>query len=273
MSVSTFIPQVWEASLLKNFHERSVAEVITTAPTKIEGNKVVFNNVSDVTINDYTGTVSWGDLATSKVELPMDIKKYFAFKVDDVDAVQAAGDLIDPHTEEAGYKMQEDLDKAVIAVGYATKNTVTAETGERAYDTIVKCNLALNKKKVPKSNRYAVINAEVLADLCVDPRFTDKYEILENGIIEGGNINGTQLVYSEELNAGSAAVLVLHKSAIGFGKQLDDVEALRLESAFADGVRGLAVAGAAILRPEGIVKCTAPINLTPVSLMTGKATK
>ena len=50
MAVSTFIPTVWEASLLKNFHERSVAVVITTAPTKIEGNKIIFNKVSDVEI-------------------------------------------------------------------------------------------------------------------------------------------------------------------------------------------------------------------------------
>ena len=50
MSVQTFIPQIWEASLLKKFHETSIAEVITTAPTKIEGNRIVFNHVSDVAV-------------------------------------------------------------------------------------------------------------------------------------------------------------------------------------------------------------------------------
>lgn len=256
MSVQNFIPTVWEASLLKNFHERAIADVITTAPTKIEGNKIVFNSVSDVAINDYSGTVSWGELTTSKVEVAMDIKKYFAFKVDDVDAVQAAGDLIDPHTEEAGYKMQEEMDRAVLTEALTTPNAVTKDEGDKAYDVIVKCNLELNKKRVPKSDRYAVINAEVLADLCLDPRFTDKYEILENGVIEGGSINGTTLVFSEELNGGTSAIVVLHKSAIGFGKQLDEVEAMRLESAFADGVRGLAVAGTKTLRADAVVKCT-----------------
>lgn len=254
MSVQNFIPAVWEASLLKNFHERSVAEAITTAPAKIEGNKIVFNSVSDVTINNYTGTVSWGDLETSKVEIPMDIKKYFAFMVDDVDAAQAAGELINPHTEEAGAKMQEEMDKAVLTEALKTKNTVTKGANETAYDLIVKGNLALNKKKVPKSNRFAVINAEVLAELCLDPRFTKEYTILENGIIEGADINGCQLTYSEELNAGAYAIVVLHKSAIGFGKQLDEVEAMRLESSFADGVRGLAVAGTKTLRENAVVK-------------------
>ena len=95
MAVTNFIPTIWEARLLAKFHERSVAELITTAPTKIEGNKIVFNKVSDVAIKEYSGEVGFDDLTTSKVELPMDVKKYWAFKVDDVDAVQAAGNLID----------------------------------------------------------------------------------------------------------------------------------------------------------------------------------
>ena len=254
MSVQSFIPQVWEATLLNKFHETSIAEVITTAPTKIEGNKIIFNNVSDVAVKDYAGTVSWDELTTSKVELNMDIKKHFAFQVDDVDAVQAAGDLINPHTEEAAYSIQEELDRAVLTEALTTSNEVTKEAEEKAYDLIVKCNMELNKKKVPKANRFAVINSEILADLQMDPRFTLNYSVLENGLVEGGKINGVQLVLSEELNAGAAAIVVLHKSAIGFGKQINNVEAMRLQGAFADGVRGLTVAGVKTLRPNAVVK-------------------
>lgn len=254
MSVQTFIPQIWEASLLNKFHERSIASVITTAPTEIKGNKIIFNNVSDVAVKDYEGTVSFDGLATSKVELDMDIKKYFAFKVDDVDSVQAAGELIGPHTNEAALGMQEEMDKAVLTEGLTTKNTVEKAEGEKAYDLIVKTNLALNKNKVPKAERYIVINSEVLAELNVDPRFTLNYKVLENGIIEGSNINGSTIVLSEELNAGKFAILGLHKSAIGFGTQLQETEAIRLESAFADGIRGLEVAGAKLLRGNAAVK-------------------
>ena len=161
MAVTTFIPTIWEARLLAKFHERSVGELITTAPTKIEGNKIVFNHVSNVSINPYTGTVNFEDLTTSKVELPMDVKKYWAFKVDDVDAVQAAGNLIDPHVQEAGDGLQEATDKLILDEALRTTNTVTK--GElKAYDIIVKCNTELNKKKVPKADRFAVINAVVL---------------------------------------------------------------------------------------------------------------
>ena len=254
MAVTNFIPQIWEARLLAKFHERSIADIITTSPTKVEGNKVVFNKVSDVAINPYSGTVNFEDLTTSKVELTLDNKNYWAFKVDDVDAVQSAGDLIDPHVEEAGYGLQEATDKFVLTEALKTSNTVSKAGDEKAYDLIVKANTALNKKKVPKAQRYAVINAEVLEDLQLDARFTLQYTILENGIIEGANINGTQLVFSEELNDGSFAIVVLHKSAIGYAKQLEETEAMRLQNSFADGIRGLQVDCFKNLREEAIVK-------------------
>lgn len=253
MSVATFIPQVWEASLMRNFYEHSIVNLITTRPTKIEGNKIIFNRVSNIQISDYTGTVTYPTLDTSKVELPLDIKKQFSFQVDDVDAAQAAGDLIGPHMEEAACRLQETMDKIVLdeAISNSDK-AVIKNAGENIYDVIVHCNMALNKRKVPKSNRVAVINAEALENLQLDARFTEHYQILDNGLIEGAKINGVQLIFSEELNEGKEAALVLHKSAIGFGTQYEKTEALRLESAFADGIRGLQVAGCKTLRPESI---------------------
>ena len=253
MAVTNFIPTIWEARLMAKFHERSVGQLITTAPTKIEGNKIIFNKVSDIALKDYEGSVSFDDLTTSKVELPMDVKKYWAFKVDDVDAVQAAGALIDPHVEEAGYGLQEATDKLILDEALKTSNTVT---GEKAYDIIVKANTQLNKHKVPKAERFAIVNAEALEELHLDPRFTANYTILENGVIEGAKINGVQLIFSEELNGGNFAIVALHKSAIGFGKQLQETEAMRLQNAFADGVRGLQVCGVKTLRDDAVVKCT-----------------
>ena len=253
MAVTNFIPQIWEARLMAKFHERSVGQLITTAPTKIEGNKIIFNKVSDIALKDYEGSVSFDDLTTSKVELPLDIKKYWAFKVDDVDAVQAAGNLIDPHVQEAGYGLQEATDKLILDEALKTSHTVE---GEKAYDVIVKANTQLNKHKVPKAERFAIVNAEALEELHLDARFVANYTVLENGIIEGAKINGVQLVFSEELNGGEFAIVVLHKSAIGFGKQLEETEAMRLQNAFADGVRGLQVCGVKTLREEAVVKCT-----------------
>ena len=78
MAIQNFIPTIWEARLMAKFHERAIVDMITTPPTRIEGEKIIFNKVSDVAVHDYTGEVDFGDLELSKVELPMDQKKYFA---------------------------------------------------------------------------------------------------------------------------------------------------------------------------------------------------
>ena len=69
MAVTNFIPTIWEARLLENYHNRSLADVITTAPTRIEGNKIVFGTVGTVATKDYAGTVEWDEIDVPKVEL------------------------------------------------------------------------------------------------------------------------------------------------------------------------------------------------------------
>jgi hypothetical protein len=68
-----------------------------------------------------------------------------------------------------------------------------------------------------------------------------------------------QVVVSEEIanTSGKYKIVALHQSAIGYGKQIDEMEAMRLESDFADGIRGLLVYGASVLRPEAMAVLTA----------------
>ncbi|HDR7694338.1 phage capsid protein [Bacillus thuringiensis] len=272
MSVATFIPTIWEARLMANFHKRSIADLITTKPAKIEGNKIIFNRVGAVNVKDYSGSVEWDDTNPSKVEINMDQKKYFAFKVDDVDAVQAAGDLIDPHTQEAGSVLQETVDTFVLGLytGAHKDNVIGTDSAaielspKNAYDYIVDLNTKLNMKKVPKTERFTIINSQVLGLLSKDDRFTKQPVILENGVVEGQVINGSQIVVSEEIHntSGKYKILALHKSGIGHGKQLNETEAQRLQNSFADGVRGLMVYGAGVLRPESLAILTATIAPT-----------
>lgn len=262
MSVVNFIPQVWVARLIEKFHARSVAKAITVPPTKIEGNKIIYNVVSDIAVKDYSGTVTFDELTTPKREINMDQKKYWAFKVGDVDKVQAAGELIDPHVREAGAVLQETADKFVLGL-YAgahadnklgTQDAPIEVDKTNIYDAIVDINKKLDKKRVPRSDRFITINADILGMLEKDDRFTRNYTVLENGILEGAKINGSQIVLSEDVDTTGDVIKVIanHNTAIGYGEQLQETEALRLESDFADGVRGLAVYGGQILRPEGV---------------------
>ncbi|WP_139692542.1 phage major capsid protein [Sporolactobacillus terrae] len=270
MAITTFIPTLWEARLLANFHNTSVADLITTAPTEIlPGNKVRFNRVSSVAVKDYEGSVSYDGLTTPNVDLNLDQKKYFAFKVNDVDKIQAAGDVLDATTVEAAATLQEVVDKFVLSqyTGADADNLIGTDeapislTKTNAYDSIVDLGTKLSKKRVPRQGRYVVVNSEVLGLLSKDDRFTRIPEILASGVVNNATINGMTIVVSEDVTnaAGKYKFLALHQSAIGYGKQLDEVEALRLQDDFADSVRGLCVHGATVLRPEALAVLTATI--------------
>lgn len=255
MSVESFKPTLWEGALIANFHSLSIADVLATPPSDIKGNKVTFNRVAAGTLKDYTGTVEWADINTTPVDMVFDKKKYFAFALDDVDKVQTKGDVMAATTKEHSAVLSEAYDKdffAALLAGTTMKiGTSSAKkkvTPVNAYDFIVDLGTMLSKKKVPKVNCFVTVNADYLGLLSKDKRFTDNPKVLENGIVEGQVINGMQVMCSEELPAN--VILASHKSAIGAAKQIEEMEAMRLQDKFADGIRGLCVYGHKVLRED-----------------------
>lgn len=255
MSVESFKPTLWEGALIANFHSLSIADVLATPPSDIKGNKVTFNRVAAGTLKEYTGTVEWADINTTPVDMVFDKKKYFAFALDDVDKVQTKGDVMAATTKEHSAVLSEAYDKdffAALLAGTTMKigssSAKKKVTPVNAYDFIVDLGTMLSKKKVPKVNRFVTVNADYLGLLSKDKRFTDNPKVLENGIVEGQVINGMQVMCSEELPAN--VILASHKSAIGAAKQIEEMEAMRLQDKFADGIRGLCVYGHKVLRED-----------------------
>lgn len=258
MAVDNFKPTLWEGALLANFHSVSIADVLATPPAEVKGNKVIFNRIAGGTLKDYEGRVEWDQIETTPVEMIFDKKKYFAFALDDVDKVQLKADVLTATTKEHSAVLAETYDKdffAALLGGTAMKigssSAKKKVTPANAYDYIVDLGTMLSKKKVPKANRYVTVNADYLGLLSKDKRFTANPKVLENGIVEGQVINGMQVMCSEELPAN--VILANHKSAIGAAKQLNEMEAMRLQSSFADGVRGLCVYGDKVLRDDASV--------------------
>lgn len=259
MSVENFKATLWEGALLANFHSVSVADAVSTKPTKIQGTKVIFNRVGAGTIKDYTGTVSWDEINTTPIEMVFDKKKYFAFSLDDCDKVQLVADVMGATTSEHAAVLAETYDKdfyATLAAGGKATNKIGSASLKKdissinVYDYIVDLGTILSKNKVPKSDRYVTVDAEILGLLSKDRRFTPNPTVLQNGVVEGQTINGMKVVCTEEKPAGQ--IIAHYKGAIGAAKQLDEMEAMRLQNSFADGVRGLCMYGSKVLRDEAI---------------------
>jgi len=191
--------------------------------------------------------------------MTFDKKKYFAFSLDDCDKVQLVADVMGATTAEHAAVLAETYDKdfyTTLVSGVKSTNKIGSASAKKdvssvnIYDYIVDLGTILSKNKVPKTDRYVTVDAEILGLLSKDRRFTPNPVVLQNGIVEGQVINGLKVVCTEEKPANQ--IVAHYKGAIGATKQLDEMEAMRLQNSFADGVRGLCMYGSKVLREDAI---------------------
>ena len=270
MAIANYKPTLWEDSIIENFHDTSFVGMITTPPVETKGEKIIFNKIQAGAWKEYVSgaKIAWDAVATSKMELTFPKQKYYAFLVEDVDAIQLKGDVINAVTKEQSGVLGEEVDQEVvtyIADNIAVENTIGTAiaqelvTKTNAYELLVDLNTKANKLKVPVVNRYFIISPDFLALIAKDSRFTSQYAILQNGVIEGATVNGATLICKADNPVDK--VILTHPSGTGYGMQLSGApEAVRLTDYIADGVRGVVKYGYTELRPES--SCMAYIKYT-----------
>ena len=207
-------------------------------------------------------------LTTSDQTLVIDQAKYFNFQVDDVDRVQAAGNLIDTAMGRAAYSLADISDAFLlktIANGVATGNKIGAKTdlvaltAANVYENIVKLRTKLDKANVPTQGLSLVVPPEVYALLLNDTTHfslamdATKNDVVINGLV--GRIAGFDVYMSNNCVAGadggsgSDAYFVITAqvpTATTYAEQIIKTEAYRMEKRFADAVKGLHVYGAKV---------------------------
>lgn len=283
MAVTSFIPEIWNASLLTNFRERALAAGLANTEysgNATSGNIVKINGMTDVTIKDYkAGVVSDGDagtlprttapdgITTASQDLLIDQEKSFDFLVDDIDRAQVAGSL-DAFTRSAGLAMAEDADKFLFSTAVTAANAGNTEagaaltTGDAAWNLIRDIRKALNKNHVPQDQRVLVVNAEFEALLLgADAKLTSADTA---GTTEGmrsaalGRILGFDVYTSENLpTTAKQQVLAFYRPALAYVSQVEKTEAMRAETSFSDRLRGLHVYGGKVIRPTSVAVWTA----------------
>jgi hypothetical protein len=284
MTIATFVPEIWAAS----FQMALEKALVFGSPTVINrdyegdiaqmGDTVRINSFSDPTITTYTSgtTLTYEDLNTAQQALVIDQGKSFSFKVDDIDRRQAAGQVMGPAMGRAGYKMRDLVDIYIEALfaGVPSANavgtvSVPVATPTAAYDSVlIPLKVKLDEANVPTEGRFAVIPPWLHGRLLRDDRFVraDAAGTTSNGVQGNGAVgtaagfniavsNNCALVTGDDYRV-SAGV----PDAITLATQIDEVEALRLQTTIADAVRGLLLYGAKLVRPEEIATAVASIT-------------
>lgn len=256
--MSNFKTTVWSARLLANLQKNLVfGNLVNTdyqGEIRGQGSSVKINSIDSITIGDYDGTDITSEEVTGAVqELLIDQARYFNFTVDNVTEAQSNVDIMEGAMREAAYGMANSIDKHIADLYVDSQNvlgdvTPIEITKDNAYDKVVDLGVALDNEDVPAGDRFVVVTPEVHGLLLKDARFTKDSEVVASGYI--GEVNGMRVYKSNNIPADK--VIAGHRSAIAFAQQVDKVRDYEPEKSFKDGVKGLSVFGAKVIRPKAL---------------------
>jgi len=291
MAINAFIPEIWNAALLAALRKSLIYAGPGVINTDYEGDiqqggdTVRITSISRPTVGTYVpGSTSIvpEQLVDAQRSLVIDQVKYWAFQVDDVNQRQAAGDVIPAATSEAAYALADVQDQFVAglytqanAANVVASQTIqtTGMTGADAthtwsvqaafaYDNVlIPLKVKLDEANVPSAGRYVVLPPWMHGVLLRDPRFVKVNESgTESGLRNGqvGRAAGFDVLMSNNVPVPSAnqyAVTAGVSSAITWASQIAKTEAYRPQSSFSDAIKGLALYGAKVVRPDALAYC------------------
>lgn len=290
MSVRNFVPEIWSSRLLVALRKA----LVYAAPGVVNrdwegeiseaGDTVRITSVSRPAIGTYTAgstTITPEKLTTGQRTLVVDQAKYWAFSIDDVDARQAKSNLIPQAMSEAAYGLADVVDQYVAALYTAAQaanvvSSVTIDTtnptswateSAKAYnDILIPLKVKLDEANVPTQGRYVVVPPWLHGVLLRDERFvkvdaSGTSEGLRNGMV--GRAGGFDILLSNNVpvpTSNNYIVTAGTSAAITFAEQINKTEAYRPESSFSDAVKGLALYGAKVVRPDALAYATAVLS-------------
>lgn len=267
-----FIPELWSARLLQNLDKTFVYPQCVNrdyaGEVKNLGDTVHIQKFGDIEVADYTKAAGVGTPkdpgAGSTVALVIDQAKYFNFKVEDIEAVQANVNLMEKAMQRAAYAIGDVIDQYIAAfVEQAGIDAgQVAVTPQNAYDTLVDLKVKFNKENVPAAGRFVVVPPEFLGMLEKDDRYTKNYDanVMANGV--KGRVAGFDVLESNNVpyvsDGAKYTVMAGTDMAIAYAGQIAKIEAYRPEQSFSDACKGLYVYGAKVVEPKALAKlvCT-----------------
>lgn len=275
MAITNFIPEIWAAGLLTALRDRLRYAQTGVINRNYEGEIARFGDTVHITsftdpeTRSYTRnstTVTYDGLTDADAPLVINQSRYFGFKVDDLDRRQALPGFVEEVTTGAAHSLVTVADtyisglmSAAVPVGNVVGATALASP-EDAYELLVEFRTKLSRSNTPDDGRWVVVPPEFYALLLKDDRFiradaSGGTDGLRNGL--AGRAAGFDVIEANTVPEEDSAYEIIagHGIATTYAEQIVDVEALRLETAFADGIRGLHLYGAKVIRPACLAKC------------------
>lgn len=265
MSVLNFIPELWSGRILAMLRKNLVFGSLFNTDYQGEianaGDTVRINAVGPVSNAAYvpgTTTITPAELNDEQQVLLIDQSRYFAFKLDDVDAAQAKGNVMAAGVDNAAYSLRDTADQYLAGLweGAGSIGADTDVNSLNAYEALLALAEVLDEANVPTEGRWAVIppwikTKLVIAEIVVENTTNNAWT---NGMV--GRAAGFNLYVSNNVDTDAGGdhykIMAGTNMAGTFAQQILKTEAYRLEGSFSDAVRGLHVYGGKIVMPSAL---------------------
>lgn len=270
MAVVNFIQTIWSKKIQDALELK--CKLVNNCLRDYEGDckyasTVKILGVGEPTIKPYDKNVGIEPEAMSDEgqDLPIDQANAFAFLVDDIDKAQSVPGLDTEYQRKAvhGLAVARDTYVAGLIKGVTdTANVTTATEGTReaVKEAIDKAIVALRKRNFDEEGvielspaAYNVFKNELIT------LSTDNPDYIKRGIV--GMYDGFEVAMHNNMAADSNHEYcdIRGKKAIAFAGQINEVEAFRHHTKFADVVRGLDTFGAKVIDKKRIQVIKIPV--------------
>ena len=284
MSVQHFIQTIWSKKIQDDLEEK--CKLVADCTREYEGDckyaqTVKILAVGEPTIGNYIGQdINIEEMTDSSQDLVIDVQKYFAFEVKDVDKAQSVPGLPEKYQQKAMHKLALAREKFI---GALVAGKALSSADEVAGKTTYKpgANTVLTAEGKDRAAIKAVLddamitlrekNFDDAGIIEIDPRsyktFKDELiemktandELIRRGVVgeyDGYEVKSTNNVYRDDTHV---YCIVRSNKAVAFAGQINEVEAGRMEKRFSDYVRGLDTYGAKIIAQDELVCVKIPL--------------
>lgn len=287
MAVKHFIQTIWSKKIQDDLEEK--CKLVKDCTRDYEGdckyaNTVKILAVGDPTIGNYLGQdITIEEMSDSSQDLVIDVQKYFAFEVKDVDKAQSVPGLPEKYQQKAMRKLALAREKFIGALvagkaqSSADEEAKNSKYKEGAVTIITATNKTQSAIKAAIDEAITTLREKNFDDagiIEIDPRdyglFKDELielktandDLIKRGVVgeyDGYDVKSTNNLYRDN---DYVYCIVRSDKAIAFAGQINEVEAGRMEKRFSDFIKGLDTYGAKIIAQDELVCVKIPLTLT-----------
>lgn len=267
MAVTNFIQAIWSKKIQDDLELKT--KLVDNCLRTYEGDckyarSVKILGVGEPTIKKYTGSAITVDKMSDRgQELVIDQANYFAFHVDDVDQAQSVPGLMEEYQRKSVHGLAVERDTYVAGLIKTGTNvtTATALTQDAVKTAIDAAIVALRERNFDEDGVIEITPAVYnVFKNCLITLSTDNPEYIKKGKV--GVYDGFDVIMSNNMAKDTTHVYcdIRGKKAIAFAGQINEVEALRDQTVFADLVRGLDTFGAKVIDEARIQVVKVPVK-------------